>query len=125
MKFEIAAGRMDGDEINYKFCASTDSADKALEMYESCIGYPIIEFELIDKDRGVCIDLLNPPSMSALAEDVRQTWMIVFHESTASIETPLTWFLTEIEQRVAELEAQVRECARLKADNERLKKARG
>jgi hypothetical protein len=44
--FDIAAGKYEGDEINWKYCdTATDVAD-ALEKFNSTRGYPVVEFTI-------------------------------------------------------------------------------
>lgn len=46
IEFTIAAGKFDGEDINWKYIDSTTDCAEALLKYNSCKGYSVVEFHV-------------------------------------------------------------------------------
>jgi len=46
IEFSIAAGKMDGGEVNWNYIDSATDCTSALEKHKSCNGYPVVEFHV-------------------------------------------------------------------------------
>lgn len=49
-EFTVAAGKLDGDETNWKYIESFIDMSSALKALASCRGYPIVELTYVDAD---------------------------------------------------------------------------